>query len=334
MEDPRKEFVEELAKAKRILIIQGVNPDGDSVSSSLALEEIFSELDKHVMMFCPTSVPKHLRHFAGWDRIVSDLPSQFDLSILVDVSSASLLDTVFTDSQLPILRSRPMVVIDHHDIEIDLPFPTINVISHDAVATGELIYDLAKENNWLLTQQSREMITSSIMYDSLGLSTPATTAKSIRTVADLVEQGVSLPKLDEARKELSKRPVEITRYKGALLQRVEFALDNQLATIDIPWEEIEEYSDKYNPSMLVLDDMRLTENVKVAIAYKTYPSGRITAKIRANFGFDKAGLIAENFGGGGHAYSAGFKVENKEFTTLKQEVIDFVATIVEEKSDD
>lgn len=330
MEEALKVFKEDLAKAKTVLVIQGVNPDGDSVSSSLALEEMLSESGKEVLLYCPTSIPRHLRYFSGWDRIVSDMPRSFDLSILVDVASATLLDTVFTDQQLPILRSRPMFVFDHHDIEVDLPFHTTNIIDHTAVATGELIFDIAKKMDWPLTDQAKNMFALSIMYDSLGLSTPATTAKSIRTIADLVEAGVNLPQLDEQRKVLSRRPIEITHYKGELLQRVHFSLEGRLATIDIPWEEIEKYSDKYNPSILVLDDMRFTENVAVAIAYKTYPNGRITAKIRCNYGFDIANKIAEHFDGGGHAYSAGFKVHNRDFSEVKQAVEQVTTDLIEQ----
>lgn len=52
--------------------------------------------------------------------------------------------------------------------------------------------------------------------------------------------------------------------------------------------------------------MRLVEGVDVAIAIKTYPDGKLTGKIRANIPIcDK---IAGFFGGGGHAYSAGYKI--------------------------
>lgn len=331
MDAQLQEFSEELKSAQKIMIIQGVNPDGDSVSSALALEDIFSEMGKDVTLYCPTSIPRHLRYFEGWDRIVSDMPHQFDLTVLVDVSSATLLDKVFTDQQLPILRSRPMVVIDHHDVEVDIPFQTLNVVDYTAVATGELLFDIAQKLGWEVPKHALNMFAVSIMYDSLGLSTPATTAKSIRTIAELVERGVNLPELDEQRKALSRRPIDITHYKGELLQRVEFLLDGKLATIDIPWEEIEKYSDKYNPSMLVLDDMRFTENVCVAIAYKTYPNGRITAKIRANYGFDWAAQIAEAFDGGGHPYAAGFKVHNRDFSELKKEVQSVVENIINQK---
>jgi len=62
--------------------------------------------------------------------------------------------------------------------------------------------------------------------------------------------------------------------------------------------------------MLVIDDMRMVKKVRVAVAYKLYPDGRITAKIRCNYGSPIAHKLAEHFGGGGHSYAAGFKTKD------------------------
>jgi phosphoesterase RecJ-like protein len=62
--------------------------------------------------------------------------------------------------------------------------------------------------------------------------------------------------------------------------------------------------------------------VKVCIGFKTYPDGRITAKIRSNPGGHIADKLAAHFGGGGHPYAAGFKVtDGRKFEEIKQETI-------------
>ena len=64
--------------------------------------------------------------------------------------------------------------------------------------------------------------------------------------------------------------------------------------------------------MLVLDEMRLVTGVEMAIAFKVYSYGRITGKIRANSTAPLASKLAEAMGGGGHAYAAGFKIQDKK----------------------
>jgi phosphoesterase RecJ-like protein len=129
-----------------------------------------------------------------------------------------------------------------------------------------------------------------------------------------------------------KKSPDLVRYKGELLQRIEYYDNNRIAIITIPWEEIERYSHSYNPSMLVIDDMRLTENTEIAIAFKVYNKGRITAKIRSNHGSGIAKALAEHFGGGGHPYASGFRIEsesNKPFEEIKSECIKIATELLE-----
>ena len=94
----------------------------------------------------------------------------------------------------------------------------------------------------------------------------------------------------------------------------------------MPWEDIQQYSDRYNPSVLVLDEMRLVDGVQVACAIKTYPDGKLTGKLRSNAPI--ADVIAGYFGGGGHAYSAGFKVHD-DYDTVIRELVTATAKALE-----
>lgn len=317
-----------VAAANHIVIIQAENPDGDSVSSSVALEEIFGDMGKKVTMYCPVQIGSYLGYIKGWDRVVDELPRDFDLSIIVDTASATLLERALTPGNLAQLQAHPNIVIDHHTTEGTIPFDHVAVTNAKKVATGELIYDMAIANEWPLNKQACENLAISIMADSLGLITENTTADSVRTIAALIDGGASLAEIDNRRREFMKKAPEILAYKGELLQRVEYHSDGQMALVHIPWEEISKYSSKYNPSMLVIDEMRLVEGVKVAICIKTYPDGKITGKIRANSGYKVAETIAKFFGGGGHPYVAGFRTYSDNYEEIKHELIGAVDKVL------
>ncbi|HEY5695275.1 MAG TPA: hypothetical protein VIQ80_00395, partial [Candidatus Saccharimonadales bacterium] len=125
--------------------------------------------------------------------------------------------------------------------------------------------------------------------------------------------------IEERRREFMKKSPEILAYKGELIGRIEYFLNGKLAIVHIPWEDIQQYSDQYNPSVLVLDEMRLVEGVELGVAIKTYPDGKLTGKLRSNLPI--AEEVAGYFGGGGHKYAAGFRVY-EEYDKIIKELIE------------
>lgn len=295
-----------ILSSQKITIIQAENPDGDSLGSALALEEILGEQGKEVKLFCPVDIPKYLRYFEGWDRISDNLwPS--DLFIIVDTASQTLISKIWENPLYRnILEKSQVLVIDHHtDATPDLEFEH-EIILEEASSAAEVILNLAEFSNWKINLAAAEKMLGAILSDTLGFSTQNVTDETFQNAAKLTKLGAKTSKIEEARREFSKKAPEILNYKGKLLQRVEYFCEGKLAIIHIPWDEIREFSDKYNPSVLVIDEMRLVEGVEVCVAIKTYPDGKLTGKVRTNL--PVAADIAGYFGGGGHAYAAGFRV--------------------------
>lgn len=326
-EEPQK-IAQILEHAQKIVILQADNPDGDSLASALAMEQIIGDMGKEPYLYCAIDMPMHLKHMPGWDRVRRELPLQFDASIIVDTSSDSLFELLNSSGHKGWVTSKPSIVLDHHASESTIDWASV-ICNMPVVATGELIYELALRLDWPLNVETCEFLAISIMSDSLGLTTDATSARSIHIVAELVERGVKLPVLEARRREMQRKSPGILRYKGELIQRIQYSDDGRVATIDIPWEEIEKYSQDYNPSVLVQDEMRLVEGVDIAIAFKLYKDGRYTAKIRSNYGKPIAQALAEHFDGGGHLYASGFKItDGRPFNEVKSECIQFAQELL------
>lgn len=327
-------FAERVIAAQKIVIIQPENPDGDSLGSSLALEEILGDQGKTVTMFCPIDMPKYLHYIAGWDRVVNDWNGDYDLAIIVDTAAAALLQkTLATNGVQHFLETHPVFILDHHgenddeEPSNDLPFAHELILSNDAASTGELIYEIAMQHDWPINQQAAANLYISIAADTLGMTTQSATARTFQTVADIVKLGAKPFLIENARREYMKKPADILAYKGQLIARIEYHLEGKLATVHIPWEDIQEYSDRYNPSVLVLDEMRLVDGVEVACAIKTYPDGKLTGKLRCNK--PVASAVAGYFGGGGHNYAAGFKV-HENYDTIMQELLTATGKAIEQ----
>jgi len=326
---PEASEIEAIIKAAhKIMVIQADNPDADSLASSLALEQILGDLDKEVVMYCGVDLPSYLMYLPGSDRVVNDVPTDFDASIIVDTSSDSLLEQLNKRGTKNWIAAKPVIVLDHHATEPTIKFAQV-ICNPPAVATSEIIYELCKQLHWPINSTASDMIAIAILSDSMGLSSDSTTARSIHIIAELVEAGVKLAEIESARRETMRREPELVHYKGQLLQRVEFYDNDRIAMLSIPWEENEKYSPMYNPPMLVIDDMRLAKDTAVAICFKLYRDGKITAKIRCNYGKGIADKLAEHFGGGGHAYASGFKLVGRQYEEIKNETIKVASELLD-----
>ena len=325
----------QIDSAKKIIVIQPENPDADSLGSSLALEEILSEMGKEVTLFCAIDMPKYLRYINGWDRVLSDWSGQYDLAIVVDTATDTLLTKALLKPGVRhFLETKPVLVLDHHNDERDdetdqssLSFPHELILDDQAAATGELIFQISKQLSLTISKSSADTLLASILGDTLGLSTPSLSIRTMETVVELMKLGAHPAEIELKRREFMKKPADILSYKADLIKRIEYHCDGRLALVHIPWEDIAQYSDRYNPSVLVLDEMRLVEGVDVAIAIKTYPDNKLTGKIRSNL--PVADQIAGFFGGGGHSYSAGYKIYENYDTAIK-ELVGSVDKILEE----
>ncbi|HMR72951.1 MAG TPA: DHH family phosphoesterase [Candidatus Saccharibacteria bacterium] len=322
-------------EAQRIVIIQPENPDADSLGTAAALEEILSSLGKEVVLFSVIDMPKYLHYIDGWSRVENTWTGQYDLAIIVDTAAEALLiKTLEVPGTRHFFETHPVLVLDHHNderedetSEASLSFPHEFILDEAAAATSELLYSIAMSLNWPINQAAAENMLASVLGDTLGLSTQSVTEHTMETVLGLMKQGAHPSNIEQKRREYMKKPADILSYKGELIQRIEYYCDDRLALVHIPWEDIAQYSDRYNPSVLVLDEMRLVENVDVAIAIKTYPDQKLTGKIRSNI--PVSDTVAGYFGGGGHSYSAGYKIY-EDYETARRELVQTVAKLLKE----
>ena len=214
------------------------------------------------------------------------------------------------------------------------------VINHpEAIATGQLIYQIGVDLKWPLDKTIADNLAISILSDSLGFTSQGMTnnPQPLRIMAELVKIGVNLSEINNRRLSYNKISREIIFYKGQLLQRIDFIADGAIATLTIETDEIKRYSQRYN-SVTVLDEMRFVRGVRLSIGFKKYqqfnqPINRITVRIRCHGQRGAfADQLATHFGGGGHAYAAGIKFtgSNLNFSKIKQEVCQKAISLLEE----
>ncbi len=319
-------FSEFLRDKKRLCIIQAENPDGDSLGSAIALDYILQ--DSENSLYCPVDVPKYLRYFPDWSRVENDFDYKADGYIIVDTAATVLLSKLLDDLAIKnCLYNKPVLVIDHHETPDDLDFPHEAIIE-SLPACADLIYKIARDQKFDIPREAAEALYSAISSDTLGLVSSSVTADTMRVMADLIELGANPAELDEKRRELMKKSPRILDYKADLIKRIDYALDGALATVHIPFEDIQLYSDEYNPNVLIIEELRLVSGVEVTVAVKTYPDGKVTGKVRTSIPI--ADQIAGYFGGGGHPYAAGFRTYDTSYDEVVADLVKIVPQLAAE----
>ena len=318
-----------LEDKQSICVIQAENPDGDSLGSAIALDYLFN--DKDVSLYCPVDIPKYLHYFEDWSMVSSEFDFRADGYIIVDTAAEVLLSKLLDDSAIRNrLYSAPVLVIDHHETEDDLQF-THEAIIETRPSCTELIFRIAKESGIEINKESAEAIFQGLLSDTLGLTSSAVTAETFEVAAELTKLGAEIATLEDRRRDFMKKSPRILDYKADLIKRIEYSLDGALATVHIPWDDIREYSNEYNPNVLILEEMRLVERVQIAVAIKTYPDGKVTGKIRASHDTPIAEKSAGYFGGGGHPYAAGFRTYDTSYEDVVSELIRIIPELSNDK---
>ena len=325
-----QKFAEFIKGKKTICIIQAENPDGDSLGSAIALDYLLNDIE--VSLYCPVDIPRYLHYFPDWSRVTNEFDFRADGYIIVDTAASILLSKLTDDAAIRNrLYTAPVLVIDHHETADDLDFAHESIIEVKP-ACAELIYEIAVANKMDIEKPVAEALMQGIESDTLGLTSMAVTARTFEIMAELTQLGANVAELEEMRREYMKKSPRILDYKADLIKRIDYSLDGSLATVLIPWEDIQEYSEEYNPNVLILEELRLVEGVKVAVAIKTYPDGKVTGKIRSTPGAPIAEKIAGYFGGGGHEYASGFRTYDTNYDEVVADLVRIVPELLAEEN--
>src|SRR4029453_11003761 len=143
-------FAAALRPAQRVCITTHVNPDGDGLGSEVGLAHLLRAQGVQAVITNPSPTPPR------FSFLFDDLPEvdrtpeavkelrRADLIIVLDISDlprlGMLVETVRGSSV-------PVACVDHHVSTGVLP-PGPRYVDAQAAATGELIFELAKGNNW------------------------------------------------------------------------------------------------------------------------------------------------------------------------------------------
>jgi phosphoesterase RecJ-like protein len=305
-----------LAEAMTIAIVSHERPDGDAIGSLLALTLSLEKTGKQVTPVLVDGVPGRFRFLPGAERVQRILPDDFDLLIFVDCAELER-------SGLPpkAFSEKPHINIDHHPTNTH--FGLINIVSSEAAAVAEMIYDLAVPLGLPLDQDVATNLLAALVTDTIGFRTPNVTPKVLDLAARLIELGAQLADVYE--KSLNQRSFVAARYWGRGLSRLE--KEDGIVWTSLTLDDRKSVGYPGGDDADLVNLLTTIEDAEVTLIFVEQPKRKVKVSWRSRAGLNIAKLAA-TFGGGGHDQAAGATLDG-ELESVMAKVLSVTRSILD-----
>ncbi|MGI5989265.1 MAG: DHH family phosphoesterase [Lachnospiraceae bacterium] len=299
-----KKFEEYLSGIRSLAVTGHVNPDGDATGAVLAVwnymkenhpeirTDVYLEAPAKELMFLPGS--GEIRHEA-----LSDV--SYDLFMICDCST---LDRIEPFVSLYNTAGRKLCVDHHKSNEGD--FADDNEVYPNASSTCEVLYDLMGTEN--IGHDTAECLYTGIVHDTGVFKYSSTSRHTMEAAGDLMSRGLDTTSIID-NSFYSKTYIQNQILGRALLESVVFFNGKCIFSV-IPKSVMEFYGVTGGDLSGIIEQLRLTEGVEVAIFLYETDDGVYKVSLRSKKYIDVSD-IAKAYGGGGHARAAGFSATGR-----------------------
>jgi len=287
---------QELMRVERIGIVGHTYPDGDAISSMLALAQLLDMQEKTVQLFSRHPVPEYLRFLPGLDRIDVTASMSHALDALVFIECTDPERTGIAGLQ----QTRHWINIDHH--ACNRLFAHINWVDPAAPCVGAMIYQLATVGGLQPPTTFYTYIYVSLMTDT-GNFQYNLHPRVFALAYDLVRRGVPAEWIH--REVYGRYPVRKWRLLARVLDTLEQSEDGRIAWITATADMLRELGAQYEDLDGFVDYPLRTRDVEVAIFFKEVAPNRFRVSLRCHEPWNLLPL-AQQFGGGGHRKAVAF----------------------------
>lgn len=295
-----KRIQAELQKARKILVVSHIRPDGDAIGSLLGMGLALVDAGKDVQMVLSDGIPGNYKFLPGSELIATIPTGEFDYIIVVDSADLERTDTALRG------YAKPNLNIDHH--QTNTLFAHINLIDVEAVATAEIITRKLSEWGLKISVPIANALLAGVVTDTIGFRTSNMKPKVLRIAADLMEMGGNL--VDIYYRTISEQSFSAARYWGAGLSKLR--MENELVWTTLSLIDRQEAGYQYRDDADLVKILTTIEGAKVAVILTEQSDGYVKISWRLCGSLPSelnVSDIALKFGGGGHKAAAGADVK-------------------------
>lgn len=303
-------LLDHIGDAHTIIIAGHINPDGDCIGSCLGvynyLTKKLPDVDIRVHL---NTIPTIFNFLKGADTITPANEKDdtvHDLFIALDCGDLKRLGP----SAGLFKNAKRTICIDHH--LSNSAFADFNYVFPDASSTCELICDLIPEED--ITFEIAECLYTGMVHDTGVFQYSCTSSKTMNVAGMLMDKGIDYPGIVD--RTYFSKTFDQNRILGQALLNAKLYADGDCIASVITQKEMRAYNVSTRHLEGIVAQLRCTKGVEVAIFCYETESGSYRVSTRASGDVNLA-LLAQGYGGGGHAKAAGFFVTGDPWEAIE-----------------
>lgn len=306
-----------LKDVKSVGITGHIRPDGDCTGSVLALYnyilENMPEIDVDLYLEQPGSEFYYLKNIDKIKNTPED--KKYDVFFVLDCSSLDRIEPFISCFN----NASKTVCIDHH--VSNTGFTDLSKIEPQASSACEVLYGTMDADK--ISHNVAECIYTGIIHDTGVFKYSCTSKKTMEIAGEMMEKGIDYSDIID-NTFYKKTYVQNQILGRALLESVLF-YDGKCIFTTVTMDEMEFYGVTGRELGGIVEQLRLTDGVEVAIFLYQTGEEEYKVSLRSKKKIDVA-AIATQFGGGGHVRAAGYTAKGSVY-----QIINSIGELIEKQ---
>mgnify|MGYP000386601851 FL=1 len=306
-----------LKDVKSVGITGHIRPDGDCTGSVLALYnyivENMPETDVDLYLEQPGSEFYYLKNIDKIKNTPED--KKYDVFFVLDCSSLDRIEPFISCFN----NASKTVCIDHH--VSNTGFTDLSKIEPQASSACEVLYGTMDADK--ISRNVAECIYTGIIHDTGVFKYSCTSKKTMEIAGEMMEKGIDYSDIID-NTFYKKTYVQNQILGRALFESVLF-YDGKCIFTTVTMDEMEFYGVTGRELGGIVEQLRLTDGVEVAIFLYQTGEEEYKVSLRSKKKIDVA-AIATQFGGGGHVRAAGYTAKGSVY-----QIINSIGELIEKQ---
>jgi phosphoesterase RecJ-like protein len=291
------DVLRQIEQRDRFVLTSHARPDGDAIGSALACCQILRAMGKKADVVLHDGVPRIYRALPFADQVLqaNRVAGSYEAAIILECDSVHR-------TRLEGLEDRFLISIDHHVSA--RPFANVNWIDPHAVATGEMVFRLAREAGTPFSPEIATCLYTALMTDTGSFMFQGTNEHTFALARELVLAGADPSHC--ARSIYFAHSVAKMRLLGEALRNLN--TEGHVGWTWVTQEQMERCEAKEEDCEGLVNYVLSIGEVEAAAFFRELPGGRFRVSLRSKGKLDVA-RVAECFGGGGHECASGCSLD-------------------------